>query len=287
MNTGSLGYTYSIYAYPGNTALYAVAGIEDDSVVPPKFTGYAMGVVKGVSVLPDQVTTPVYIQMSKTLDAALGMNLMPPAPGPKGPDRLSATVAVSLGAFGYAILPAGQKTAFLPAQGLVSFVGVPSLDGSLAGSQYVATASAVTGANDGAPMSVIGAMTTNTTYQPLQATGFVGVPVLTVPAAGSAWDGIHLATTFPTGGTPPDLTVYDIVAGNDLVHWKVAVPGGAQSVTLPSLAGFPMSGLPPGSLTIAVYGAKIANFNYGQLTYRQMATVGMSAYSLDYFDAHL
>ena len=287
MNTGNLGYTYSIYTTPGNTALYAIAGIEDDSKTPPAFTGYAMGVVSGVPVLPNQVTSGVYIQMSKTLDAALSMNVMPPAPGPSGPDRLTATAAVSLGAFGFAILPAGQKTAYLPVQGLLTFVGVPSLDGSLAGSSYVATASAVTGATNGAPMSVIGAMTTNTTYQPLQATGFVGVPVLTTPATGATWDGMHLATTFPTGGAPVDLTVYDIVSGNDLVHWKVAVPGGSQAVTLPSLAGFSMSGLPPGPITIAVYGAKIANFNYGQLTYRQMATVGMSAYSLDYFDAHL
>jgi hypothetical protein len=237
-------------------------------------------------VLPNQVTGSVYIQMSKTLDAALSIDVMPPAPGPAGPDRLNATVAVSLGAFGYAILPAGQKTAYLPVQGLLTFVGVPSLDGSLAGSDYVATASAVTGASAAAPMSVIAAMTASSTYQPLQATGFVGVPVLTTPAVGSAWDGMHLATTFP-GGTPPDLTVYNIASGNNLVQWTVAVPGGTQSVTLPNLAGFPMSGLPPGSLTIAVYGAKIAGFDYGQLTYRQMSTAGMSAYSLDYFDAHL
>jgi hypothetical protein len=104
---------------------------------------------------------------------------------------------------------------------------------------------------------------------------------------GAVWDGMHLATTFPTGGAPVDLTVYDIVSGNNLVHWKVAVPGGTQAVTLPSLAGFAMSGLPPGSITIAVYGAKIANFDYGALTYKQMSTLGMSAYSLDYFDAHL
>ncbi len=287
MAMGSLGYAYSIYVIPGNVALYAIAGLEDDSKSPPEFTGYAMGVVNGVPVLPNQVTSGVYIQMSKTLDAALTLELTPPAPGPAGPDRLNATVAVSLGPSGFVILPNAQKTVFLPDHGPLPFVGVPSLDGALAGSVYVATASAVTGASGTAPMSVIGSMVTNTTYQPLQATGFVGVPVLTTPAAGATWDGMHLATTFPAGGAPVDLTVYDIQAGNDLVHWKVAVPGGSQAVTLPSLAGFPMSALPPGPLNIAVYGAQVAGFDYAKLTYRQMSTQGMSAYSLDYFDANL
>src|SRR5262249_7378243 len=86
-------------------------GIENDAKNPPEFTGYAMGVVNGVPVNPDLVTGSVYIQMSKTLDSALTMSLTPPAPGPKGPDRLNTTVAVTLGAFGYAILPARPKPA--------------------------------------------------------------------------------------------------------------------------------------------------------------------------------
>ena len=36
-----------------------------------------------------------------------------------------------------------------------------------------------------------------------------------------------------------------------------------------------------------MYGAQIDGFDYGTLLYRQMSPVGMSAYSLDYFDAHL
>jgi IPT/TIG domain len=284
---GSLGYQFTIDMYPGNISLYAVAGIEDDSKSPPEFTGYAMGAVVGVPVLPNQYTSGVYIQMSKTLDQALTMNLTPPAPGPSGPDRLDVTVSVSLGASGYVILPGMQKSPFLPVQGTLPFVGVPSLTGSLAGSLYVSTASAVTGAAATAPMSVIGRMVTNTTSQVIQVDGFVNVPVLTTPAMGAAWDGMSLATTFASGGAPVDLTVYDIASGNGLVHWTVAVPGGSQAVTLPSLASFPLGALPPGPLQIAVYGANITNFDYTQLTYAQMSPQGMTAYSLDNFDAHL
>jgi hypothetical protein len=133
-------------------------------------------------------------------------------------------------------------------------------------------------------------MQTNNTSQPLNMTGFVGVPVLTVPAANAAWDGMHLATTFPAGNVPPDLTVVDIAAGNGLIHWLIAAPGGSQSITVPSLAGlpFPDGGLPAGPLDVAVYGAKFQTpFDYTKLLYRQLRPQGMDAYALDYFNAHL
>jgi len=128
---------------------------------------------------------------------------------------------------------------------------------------------------------------TTDSAQVIDMTGFVNVPVLTTPAGSAAWDGMNLAVTFPPGGAPPDLTVFQIASGDGLVTWTIAAPGGSQSITLPSLAGFPTGALPSGPLDIAVYGAKVTGFAYGTLTYRQMQTAGMSAYSLDYFDAHL
>jgi hypothetical protein len=267
---GALGYGFSTEQWPGNLSLYAIAGIENDSLSPPTFTGYAMGAVVGVSVLANQITTPVYIQMNRALDQALTM-----------------TVAVTLGPAGnYALLPAGYKSLFLPVQGSLSFVGLPPLTASLAGSSYVVSASAVTGPSGTAPLSVIGAMTTTTTSQPLAATGFVGVPVLTTPATSTTWDGMHLATTFAQGNAAIDITVYNIVSGNGLAHWQVAVPGGSQAITLPSLQGLD-GALPSGPINIAVYGGNIPGFDYGTLTYRQLSPQGMSAYSLDTFDANL
>ncbi len=283
---GADGYTFTIEAWPGNRSIYAIAGIQDDTTNPPMFTGYAMGVVNGVPVLPGQLTSDVFIDMDKTLDQALQMNVSAPAPGPKGPDRLNATVAVLLGPDGYALLPAGQKSPFLPVQGTLGFVGLPGLDTELTGALYVATASAVTGTTATAPMSVITSIQTNNTSQPLQVSGFVGVPVLTAPAVGSTWDGSHLATTFTAGGLQPNLTVYDIASGDGLTHWTIAAAGGSQAITVPDLTGFPDGALPPGALSIAVYGGEVTGFNYGALLYVQMRPQGMSAYSLDYFDAH-
>lgn len=284
---GDRGYQFSASSIAGNRSLYAVAGIEDDTQSPPKFIAYVMGAVIGVPVLPGQTTTQVYIAMSKTLDHALSMDIKPPAPGPKGPDRLRSTVAVRLGPDGYAILPAGQKSPFLPVMGLLNFVGLPALDGDLAGSVYVSTARAQTGPAGTAPLSVIGRMLSTSTSQPLDVSGFVTLPTLTTPTSNGAWDGMHLATTFPAGGPPIDITVYDIQSGGGVVHWTVAVPGGSQAVTLPDLSGLPDGAMPPGPLTIAVYGGRVDGFDYKKLLYRQMRPQGMSAYSLDYFDAHL
>jgi IPT/TIG domain len=284
---GDIGYDFAIDAYPGNVSLYAIAGIEDDSLSPPTFTGWVMGAVNAVPVLPAQVTPSIYIQMSNTLDQALIMDVTPPAPGPAGPDRLLATVAVSLGAGGYAILPAGQQSPFLPVMGMLDFVGVPVLDDDLVGSVYFSTASAVTGQAASAPMSVIASMQSTTTSQVLDVTGFVSIPVLTAPEANTTWDDETLATTFAFGGAQVDLTVYDIQAGGGIAHWLIAVPGAPASTTVPDLSGFPGMGLPSGPLNIAVYGANITGFDYSQLTYQELYPQGMSAYALDYFNANL
>lgn len=283
---GSIGYEYTYSTSAGNRTLYALAGIENRAVSPPKFTAYAMGVVKGIPVTPGGLVEHVYIPMTKTLDQILTLDVDAPAPGPKGPDRLRATVSIMLGNDGFATLPGGQKTPFLPVSEPVKFTFVPPLDGELAGSTYLATARAVTGPSSSAPLSVIGRLLANSTSQPIPAGGFVGVPTLITPAPSSAWDGKHLETTFAPG-SPIDLSVYDIVSGNGLVRWTVAVPKGAHAIELPDLSFVADGSIPKGPVTIGIYGARITGFNYGALRYRDLRPVGMTAYSLDTFSVHL
>jgi len=285
---GELGYAFQISSGPGNRALYALAGLET-TTPPVKFTAYAMGRVQGVSVQPGLFTDQVYLVMDRTLDQALTMDVKPPAPGPKGPDRVRATVAVMLGNDGYAILPAGVKTPLLPLAGPIPFVGLPALDGSLLGSTYLSTARAVTGPQASAPMSVVGRLLSTSTAEGLLVDGFVGVPTLNTPASGAAWDGRHLTTTFGAGGSAIDLSVYDITSGGGLIRWTVVVPKGSHAVEVPDLSGFqfPDGGLPGGPITIGVYGARVDNFSYGALRYRDIRPSGMSAYALDYFNVFL
>nr|WP_240806694.1 IPT/TIG domain-containing protein [Polyangium spumosum] len=285
---GEIGYQFQLGSSAGNRALYALAGVET-TTPPVKFTAYAMGMVQGVSVLPGQFTEQVYLVMDRTLDQALTMDVTPPAPGPKGPDRVRATVSVMLGNDGYALLPAGVKTPLLPLAGPIPFVGLPALDGSLLGATYVSTARAVTGPQASAPMSVVGRLLSTSTAEGLAVDGFVGVPTLTTPASGAAWDGRHLATTFGAGGSAIDLSVYDVTSGGGLIRWTVVVPKGSHAVEVPDLSVFPFpeGGLPSGPITIGVYGARVDKFDYGALRYRDIRPSGMSAYALDYFNAFL
>ena len=117
--------------------------------------------------------------------------------------------------------------------------------------------------------------------------GFVGVPTLVYPAVNGAWDGTHLETSFPAVGVPIDISVYDIVSGNGLYRWTIAVPKGSHAIEVPDLSAFELAHLPPGPVTIGVYGGRVESFDYDELRYRDMRPQGMKAYSLDYFSSHL
>ncbi len=282
---GDQGYGFSFATYPGNHHLYALAGLRKAST--NTFTAYAMGVIKGVAVFPGQETTHVLIPMDHALDQALTLDATPPPPGAKGPDRLDARVVVELAQRAYAILPGMKKTPLLPLPSPLSFVGLPGLDGDMTGARYITSARAVSGPSLAAPMSVVSAVATTTTSIPVDVTGFVNVPELQDPPVNGAWNGTHLATSFATGGFPIDLTVYDISAAGGLYHWVVAVPAGDHAIELPDLSGFADAHLPPGPLVITIYGARIDDFAYGEITYGNLRPQGMDAYSVDVFNVHL
>jgi hypothetical protein len=244
--------------------------------------------VKGVPVVPNETTTNVYIPMTKTLDHVLTLDIDGPTPGAKGPDRLRATVAVQLGNDGFALLPVGQKTPLLPFEGLLPFVGVPSLDGELYGATFYTTARAGTGQVSAAPLTAVARILSTSTAAPVPVSGFVGLPKLQSPEVNGAWDGQHLSASYGAG-EPVMLSVYDITAGNGLIHWLIAVPKGDHDIELPDLSGFvaDSAALPPGPVVIALTGGRFDQFDYGKLRYRHLRPPGMAAYAIDTFAAHL
>jgi len=282
---GSVGYSFAFSTSPGNRTYYALAGIEDRTKSPPKFTAYAGGLVKGVPVLPNETVDEVYIPMV-SFDLALTIDPSPPPPGPNGPDRLLTQLALRLGNDGFAVLPAGTKAPLLPLSSDVVFVGLPELSGTFLGSTYYVSPRAVTGSSFLTPTSVVGSVQATTTAFPITVDGFVGLPTLASPVFNGNWDDTHLAVSFGPGD-PIDLTVYDVASGNGLVHWTVAVPGGARTVEVPDLRQLMGVGLPSGPIVVAIYGARIDGFDYAKLRYRNLRPAGMSAYSLDYVEAHL
>ncbi len=282
---GDFGYGFSMTGSPGNIGMYALAGLMKKST--GEFTAYVFGATKGVAILPGEETKYVYIKMTHALDQALKLEPKPPASGKKGPDRLHARVVIEVAQTQYAILPAADKTPLLPLAGYVPFVGLPPLDAELTGMRYVSSASAVTGPSYSAPLSVVASVATTSASVPVLVDGFVRIPELATPQPSAEFDGRHLAANYPSGGFPPDLTVYEVSTGGGVVRWLVVVPKANNAVTLPELSGFEDAGLIPGPLVIGVYGGRVDKFDYGKLTYRQMRPQGMSAYALDFFNSYL
>ena len=283
---GTTGYAFRISSSAGNLALYAVAGIENRSFDPPLFLAYAMGIAKGVVAEPGRTTEEIYIPVNLPLDRALRLDVRAPAPTPRGPDRIVADVSIRIGELGFAVLPGGHQSALLPLDGTLDFVGLPLLSGALAGAEYVATAKAQTGSSGATPHSIIGSLTSTVAGQSLLVSGFVEVPVLTAPAANTVWTGTELGVDWAPGGPDVDLVYYEIQSGNGLSNWTVAVPNQKKQIRLPDLAALnPDLALFRGPVLILVTAARIANFDYGALRYRDLGRAGWDAYAQDVYYA--
>ncbi|MFZ5897309.1 MAG: IPT/TIG domain-containing protein [Myxococcota bacterium] len=284
--SGTTGYRFSLSTSPGNYTLYALAGIENRSRSPASFSAYAMGLIRGVAVPAGQAANDVFIRVDVALDHALVMNVDGPQPTPRGPDVLSASVAVRVGNEGYAILPGGQQQALLGNTQTLNFVGVPALIGSLSGTSYVASAQAMTGAGGGLPRSVLGLLGTTSTDAPLALGPFVEVPVLTAPEPNGAWDGRNLSWSYAPGGLSADLAVLDVVTASGLYDWRIVAPASVRHVTLPDLGAIHSSlAWPTGEQAIAVSLARIQGFDYANLRYRDLTERGWTAYATDAFFA--
>ncbi|MBM4375177.1 MAG: IPT/TIG domain-containing protein [Deltaproteobacteria bacterium] len=280
---GDIGYGFKVSSVPGYQAMYALAGIRNK--VTQKFVAYSFGATKGVAVFPGKTTESVVITMGHALDQKLVLAPSPPASNAKGPDRFHGKVVIEIAQSYFALLPDAEKTPLLPLAGPVAFVGMPPLDGDLTGMRYLALAEAVTGPQLGAPLSAVRSLSATSTSAPINVDGFVRLPVLTTPLEGTKFDGRHLAASYPTGGFPADLTIYEVLSAGSA--WQVVVPGADNAVSLPDLTPYEQAGLPTGPLTIVVRGGRVLDFDYGKLTYRQLQPVGMTAYALDLFNSFL
>lgn len=285
---GAEGFRFDFATPVGNLALYAIAGLEDRTTSPPKFSAYAMGALQGVSTQPGAITTDVFVEMDITLDHAVSLRIASPKPGARGPERLLSTVAIEMGQNGYAILPGMQKTTLLPFSGELDFVGVPALRGALSASRYVFTARAGTGSSLNVPLSVTGSLATNDSSQVARLDDFVELPTLIFPARNESWDGKRLKISFPENSGHLDLIVYDISLGGGLVRWTVSSPGSVHELTLPDLRAISNDlGILPGLVSIRVNAARIRDFDYAQLSWRHLSRGAWTSYAIDDSPAHL
>lgn len=276
---GSRGYGYQVVAPPGNVTVYAVAGLEDRSFTPPKFSAYAMGVARGVAVAPNAVTDTIDIPMNAVVDHTLGLASSPPPVTSRGPDRLFAKLAVSVGPNLYASLPGASKTELLPFPGILTFAPIPSLDGSLSGEAYVVGAVAATSDSQSAPGSVVAKVRVTDVNAPVTLGGFLPVPSLVTPGAG-VFSGTHVEVG--ASGTY-DMLEMVIDSGGGLATWTIVAPANRTTFDLPDLSALPDSvGLRHGAITTTVYVARLdSTFSYESVRSGDLASTKWTAYAWD------
>ena len=277
-SSGQRGYAFSLSAVPGNQDVYALAGLEDRTVSPPRFEPYAIGIARGVLVSPGLTTAAVAIPMTTVLDHALATVPQPPTATTRGPDRLVSSLVIDVGSGQFAILPQGMVTSLLPVSGDVSFVGVPALDGTLAGAAYDLTAAAVTGAGGALPVSAIRGIEVTTTNDPVTVGGFLAIPTLQQPSA-ATWGGTHVALQATQA---IDLAVVNVSSGNGLLTWQIVAPGSDLSFDVPDLSAVPdVAALIHGPITTSYSVARIDSFDYSTLRYGQLSSGAWRAYAQD------
>jgi hypothetical protein len=283
------GFAFRTDASAGNLTLYALAGVEDQTREPPLFQAYAMGLVRGVATEPRGTTRDVFINMDNTLDQTLRFEVHGPSPTERGPDRLGVGVAVRIGNEGFAVLPGPRQSALLPATDGFAFAGLPPLVGSLAGTEYVASARARTGLLEDLPHSELSLVTATNSAEPVVLKNFVEVPQLIEPGSGSVWDGQTLHIAWAAGGPAIDLMVVDVISAGGLLAWRIVAPAPEadsheQSLTLPDLATLvPGTGVEPGTVQILINAARLDDFDYTDLSYGDISSARWTAFATDIF----
>jgi hypothetical protein len=129
-------------------------------------------------------------------------------------------------------------------------------------------------------------LNTTVTSEPIGADAFVEIPKLVTPKLNEPWNGSDLELAFTPGGAPVDLTIVDLASGAGLITWRIVAPGQRAAIKVPDLRGFDGDiGLDTGALAILVTSARIDDFSYGSLLYRDLGPRGWRAHAADLYYA--
>jgi hypothetical protein len=281
---GTYGYVFDYDTRTlGNVTLYALAGIEDRSVNPSRFTPYAMGILRGVDASAEP--TGLLMEMNIPLDHELAIEVEPPIATELGPDRVAVEIALRMGASGYVRLPGMQRQQLVGDSSPIRFVGVPALSGVLERAEYLARVDAVSGPEGNLPSSHIDLLSTRQTDTPIRVGDFVPVPILEVPSRGASWDADRLQVRFEPG-SDFDLLRFDVLMTKAATTWRIIAPSDRREIDLPDLAaaGFP---LPSGNITVGVAAARLHDFAYGSLKEREFRSGAWDAFATNAIPAVL
>jgi hypothetical protein len=278
---GETGYAFELVTGGGSRTFYALAGVENRSVSPPRFTAYAMGLLRGFFANPGDTVEGLAIAMDRTLDQAITLDVVGPAATERGPDLVNVRVALQLSSGSFALLPNALLQTPLQGGSNLGLIGVPALVGELEGARYAIGARAVPDSGLGAPLSVLPMLTAENTLGSIVVDNFIPVPSLTIGSnAELAWNR-ELGTSWSGAGREVSLIHYDVRSGAGLVTWSIVAPPTAAAFRLPDLSLLPEGDLVPGALEIVGSLASLPEFDYSGLRAEDLRRGAWEAYAAD------
>ena len=296
-----LSWPFAINATPGAYAVIAVAGIYDSAKDPngqgtssAAFTPYALGVARGILVGPDETKSGVDVVIDIPLDAAMRVDAIAPPPintDPRGPLQTQVQAVVDLGgegviefgAHGLGPNPGGDwpgTYTLAPGATGVTLEGAPPLEREIADGAYSFMVSSNT--YGGAPMSGRIVHGIRDASQPIEVSGFVGVPRLTDPPNGGSTTDRHATFTPEAETQKPTFHLHYLsdAAGNPV--WRGVACGAETDIALPDLSSIGRVFPPTGTqLWWSVWSIQSQTDDFDQYTYRWNGANYWRAYAND------
>ncbi len=270
-------YEYFIYARPGSYAVYALAGIENETT--RVFTPYAMGITRGLISGPDQIiTADIVVEFGLGQQVSFDISAAPPLDPVAGPVGYSVRVFVDIGGDGY-IVRADNQRSVTDATDIVVIDRLPELAAALTGASYSAKLEAH---NYGLyPYSKVFLPVLPAGNTDIVVDQWLGIPQAVDPLP----DGVPTTSrmTWDATGVEPTFNVVLIKTHPDAdSYWRLYLHGSVKQFVLPDLYGLgpgldghPSSEMYWHVIPIYVDGMDFNNFSYRYLNDRYWgATAG-------------
>jgi hypothetical protein len=275
-NNGATAWKYSLSAYPGSHAVYALAGLYSEAT--GQFDPYAMGITRGVVVGPgDARLVDVTVQIPLAEKITVELESPPPEP-----NRHRVRLAISLGADGYIMRPDQDVTG----AGLISKLAFPRLPGfghqPLLDATYTVDVQLESSSLTGLPLVRATEPSVRPSAGVISIGDFVGVPRQVKPAPGSPFAGNTLSWTH--AGAAPSLAITTLQLGDATPVWRVISRGDVTTVKLPAPADLGLGGWPAGPLVWTQWLAHIPGFSFDNFNYTHMSSSSWDRWSSDEFE---
>jgi hypothetical protein len=283
---GTNGYEFRIYSRPAAVAVYALAGILNEST--REFRPYVMGVTRGVVVGPGETVSGVQVYMTRRLSTGLSVVLEdPPRADESGtPNTYRVEVYIDLGAEGVIGRPETTERSS-DAGRPYWFSGWTDLGGNLSDASYTIVAGAWTvrpgSTEEETPLSVVIQQGVTDLEHDIVVDGFLGVPRPVSPEPGGVV--VDDEMQWHAEGATPGFSVASLAIPSGIMprpYWRIVLRGGVEAYELPDLAALAGMPEPPASDVVwQVLSFSVPDFDFDSWSYRYLNPNYWSAYAGD------